>query len=879
MRLTTGSRLGPYEIVAPIGAGGMGEVFKARDTRLDRLVAIKVLPAEFADNVQLRLRLEREAKMISQLNHPHICALYDVGDGYLIMELLEGESLADKLAKGRLPFEQVLRYGIEIADALEKAHRAGVVHRDLKPGNIMITKSGAKLLDFGLAKPTTFSEQEEATQRRPLTEQGSLLGTLQYMAPELIEGGVADQRSDLFAFGAVLYEMATGRRAFEGKSKGSIIASILTAEAPVISAIHTVPAAFERVVRTCLQKDPEDRFQSAHDVRLELQWMQQSAAEMQSQIVSRRPWSALLLLLVAVIISALAAASVVYFRFRNEPRQVFQTTINLPANVHLNLDQGPIALSPDGARLAFVATGDGKTLLWVRPLDSPSGQPLAGTDGASYPFWSFDSRLIAFFADGKLKKIDPNGGTPEILAGAATGRGGAWNRNGVILFSPSTGDAILRVSAAGGPATAVTRLDEARGEFSHRWPRFLPDGRHFLYLALAGSVAASLSWTNGSRICVGSLDSAEPSKGIVAANSNAAYVKPGFLLYVREGSLRAQRFDIASGTVSGEPMPIVDQIQYNTGPGVANYSATDDGLLSFVAGAGAGKSVLTWFDRRGKPTGTVGAPANFWDPRLSHDGKRVAVSVNDTRGTGDIWLYDVLRPLQTRLTFDPADDQAPVWDHDDSHIIFSSYRGPANVFRKLTAGSGNDELLVASNLRKIVSDSSRDGIVLFDQQSPRTRWDLIAYSIADKKQMPFAATSFNEVGGVFSSDGRWVAYVSDESGTNEVYVARFPPSSGKWQVSSGGGVMPRWAHTGQEIFYFTPQGSTLMVAPIHLGDAVEVEAPRPLFAVRTRYFAGIVRTQYDVAPDDQRFLINVTSEEQAQTPLTLYQNWIAKVVK
>jgi eukaryotic-like serine/threonine-protein kinase len=877
MPLTTGSRLGPYEIVAPIGAGGMGEVFKARDTRLDRLVAIKVLPAEFADSAELKLRFEREAKTISQLNHPHICTLYDVGDGYLVMELLDGESLAEKLAKGRLPIEQVLRYGIEIADALEKAHRAAVVHRDLKPGNIMITKSGAKLLDFGLAKATPLFDSEEATRAKPLTQEGSIVGTFQYMAPEQLQGGVVDGRSDIFAFGAVLYEMATGHRAFEGKSKADLIASILTAEPQSIRAIQPMtPAALDRVVRTCLQKDPEERFQSAHDVRLELQWLDQAP---QPEISRRKRRTNLLLLALCVVIAALAAGSVVYFHFRNQPQRSIQTAINLPNGVYFNFDQGPVALSPDGARLAFVATQAAKTQLWVRPLDGSAAQPLAGTDGATYPFWSSDSRLIAFFADGKLKKLDPNGGTPEIVADGATGRGGAWNHDNVILFVPSTGDPIMRVSANGGPVTAVTHLDEKRGEFSHRWPRFLPDGRHFLYLSLAGSVASSSSVTGG-RICIGSLDAVEAPRAVVTANSNAAYVKPGYLLYVRDGALRAQRFDMASGTVLGEPVPIVEQIQYNTAAGVANYSETDDGLLAFVNGMGAAKSDLTWFDRAGKATGTLGAAANFWGPRLSHDGKRVAVSVADLRGAGDIWIYDAGRPLQTRFTFDPADDIAPAWSHDDAQVFFTSYRGAGNIFRKVSAGSGSDEKVVSSQLRKIVADCSPDGdTILYAQATPRTRWDLIAYSLAQKRAMPFAATEFNEFGGQFSPDGHWVAYVSDESGRNEVYVTRFPASSGKWQVSNAGGIMPRWAHSGNEIFYFTPLGGTLMAARIHAGDSVEVELPRQLFVVRLRYFPGIVRTEYDVAPDDQRFLINVTSEEQVQTPITLYQNWLAKIVK
>src|SRR5437867_6624632 len=505
MAITAGTRLGPYEVLAPLGAGGMGEVWKARDTRLDRSVAIKVLPAEFAENAQLKLRFEREAKTISQLNHPNICTLYDVGflgggpppsaadaaEGrgapqsgvpYLVMELLDGESLADRLTKGPLPIEQVLRYGIEIAEALEKAHKAGVVHRDLKPGNIMLTKAGAKLLDFGLAKPASVFNADGATQHKPLTQEGTIVGTFQYMAPEQIEGGEVDARTDIFALGAVLYEMATGKRAFEGKSKASLIASILTAEPQPITAVQPMtPASFDRVIRTCLQKEPDDRWQSAHDVATELRWV----SEAPSTTTPRRARSLLVWSMAAILGVISIALAVALWRetqsARNEP--AVRTLILPPENTTFDFlgAAAPPAVSPDGKRIVFGAVEPGKKrMLYVRPLDSLVAQQLIGTEGATFPFWSPDGRFIGFFVDNALKKLEVIGGAPVTLCSVIDGRGGSWSPDGQTIIFTGRFAPIYRVPSAGGTPSTVTTL-EGR-DVTHRFRQFLPVGHHFLFL-------------------------------------------------------------------------------------------------------------------------------------------------------------------------------------------------------------------------------------------------------------------------------------------------------------------------------------------------------------------------------------------------------------
>ncbi len=880
MALSSGTRLGPYEILAPIGAGGMGEVYRAKDTRLDRTVAIKVLPSHLSENAELRQRFEREAKTISSLSHPHICALYDVGhqDGtdYLVMEYLEGETLTDRLAKGPLPTEQVLRHGIEIADALDKAHRQGIVHRDLKPGNVMLTKSGVKLLDFGLAKAMQQSSPKSSFTALPtaaenLTAEGTILGTFQYMAPEQLEGRESDSRTDIFAFGAVLYEMATGQKAFSGRSQASLIASILSSEPPPISTVQPMtPPALDRVVKTCLAKDPDDRWQTAHDVMLQLKWIAEggSQAGIPAPVAARRRGRERLAWVANAVTAILAvAATLLVLQIRREPSRVIQSSINPPEKSRFSFEDGPMALSPDGRRLAFVArTPEGKKLLWVRPLDGLLAQPLAGTEGASFHFWSFDSRFLGFFADGKLKRIDASGGSPETLCDAPQGRGGTWSRDGVILFAPTVGGPIYRVSSSGGPATPVTRVDPSRRETSHRWPCFLPDGRHFLYL-VQGEKGG---------LHVGSLDSKE-EKLLLLANSNVAYAPPGYILFFREGTLRAQPFDAKRLQLTGEAFPVAEQVQSNVGFASANFSASENGVLAYVGGSAANLSQLVWLDRSGKRIGSVGEPADFWDPRISHDGRRIAYVLNDAAGNGDIWLYDLSRRVATRFTFDPENDIAPIWSPDDSRIVFTSYRkGPGDLYQKVSTGAGSDEMLLATSYRKIPTAWSPDGrFIAFHVLQPKTSWDLWVFSLADRKLIPYLQTEFAEYGAEFSPDGRWVAYVSAESGRPEIYVQPFPGPGGKWQISTAGGWMPAWRRDGKELFYIASDRK-LMVARVRTGSTFEAEIPEPLFESKGKTFGGLTRRQYDVSADGERFLVNWAMEEESSAPITLVQNWTAK---
>ena len=882
MALSAGTRLGPYEILAPVGAGGMGEVYRARDTRLERTVAVKILPAHLSTSEEVRQRFEREAKTISSLSHPHICALYDVGnqDGteYLVMEFLEGETLTDRLSRGALPAEQVLRYGIEIADALDKAHRQGIVHRDLKPGNIMLTKSGVKLVDFGLAKLAAVGPANTSVSILPtqaglnLTQEGTILGTFQYMAPEQLEGKEADARSDIFAFGAVLYEIATGQKAFAGKSQASLIASILSAEPPAISTVSPMtPPALDRVVKTCLAKEPDDRWQTAHDVMLQLKWIAEggSQAGVPAPLVARRKsrerlaWSIAAILALATI--GLAAFSL--SRPRTVPRAV-RSSILPPEKTtyHFIGDAGgPPAVSPDGLQIVFTARdSSGKADLWVRSLDNAMARELAGTNGAMYPFWSPDSRHIGFFAGAKLKKIDAAGGPALVLCDAADGRGGAWNRDGVILFEPHFREPLSRVAATGGRPEPVTKFDESRKETTHRFPAFLPDGKHFLYEAGSHSVGTESELHS---ICMGSL-TGEPPKHLVNARSKGLYAA-GHLLFVRQRTLMAQPFDTASGKLSGDPFPIVGNVQEDPGFFTAVFSVSDNGVLAYQEGGGSvDQFQLTWFDRAGKKVDTVGQKGNVFSPRISHDGRRVVFAVGDP---GDVWIEDFARKVSTRLTFNAADDSYPVWSPDDRRIVFLSERsGGGDIYGKSSSGTGSDELLLSSPLGKLPRCFSPDGrLLLFETLNPKTKSDQDVLSLADRKVTPFLHSEFDEAQGDLSPDGRFVAYSSNESGRFEIYVQPFPGPGGKWQVSTGGGATPAWRRDGKELFYIAPDHKLMAVA-VKTGATFEAEAPQPLFETRVREDPD---RHYDVSADGQRFLIVTAAGDESTPPISLVQNW------
>jgi Tol biopolymer transport system component len=855
----------------------MGEVYRAKDTRLDRTVAIKILPPQFSADAVYKQRFEREAKIISRLNHPHICVLHDIGqqDGidYLVMELVEGETLAKRLEKGPLPLEQVLKLGAQIAEALDKAHRNGIAHRDLKPGNIMLTRSGAKLLDFGLAKsrgpeavwsgPSSLPTQDGA-----LTDKGTILGTLQYMAPEQLDGKEADVRTDIFAFGAVLHEMATGRKAFAGKSQASLIAAIMEHETAPISTLQPMtPATLDRVVKTCLAKDPDERWQSAQDLKLQLQWIAESGPQSggAGTISTRRKRWERWAWIVTTTVLFLAALPFVVAYLRRPPAEA--RTLKLFLLPPEKATFGSSAISPDGRQLSFVATADGKKLLWVRPLDSLTAKALAGTEGAAYPFWSPDSRFIGFFTQDKLKKIEVFGGPAQTLSDVVEGRGGTWNRNGEIVFAPNYLDALYRISTAGGEATPVTTLDRSHQENSHRWPYFLPDGRHFLYFVRSAQ-------RDQQGLYVGSLDSKD-KKRLLSAAGSTAYVAPGYLLFVRDGMLVAQPFDAGRLQITGEPFSVAQRVGYDSNM-LSNFSVSDTDVLTYRRGDM--NTQLIWVDRGGKQLGSIAAPPDYERPQLSPDEKRLAgARLDPETGAGDIWLLELSRGTLSRFTFDPWYDYLPVWSPDGSRIVFASNPdGPTDLYLKALSGTGQSGVLLKSSTPKEPNDWSLDGrFILYDNLDLRTKKrDLWVLPLSgDRQPRPFLQTPFDERQGRFSPDGRSVAYVSDESGRFEVYVQSFPTPGGKWQISTEGGSDPRWRRDGKELFYRAADGK-LMAVEVKGGSIFEARSPKVLLATPPLNFFD---RNYAVTADGQRFLISTPVRDASSEMITVVINWTAEL--
>jgi len=886
MPLAPGRRLGPYEIVAPLGAGGMGEVYRGRDTRLGRDVAIKILPPGFAANEEFRARFEREARTISSLNHPNICTLFDVGrqDGthYLVMELIEGESLADRLQKGPLPLDQVLRYGAQIADALGRAHRQGIVHRDLKPGNVMLTKTGAKLLDFGLARsgpeaaPLQGLTQAE-TQARPLTQEGTILGTFQYMAPEQLEGIEADARTDIFAFGALLYEMTTGKRAFEGTTRTSLIAAIVSGTPrPMGELVPLTPPALEHVVRRCLAKDPEDRWQSAADVGNQLRWISEagSRAGEAAPVLARRRTrlrAAWALHAATAAVAAIATLGIVTV-LRQEPG-IFYTSVLPPKDTRFGGGSAP-ALAPDGRRLAFVAMAEnGKLTLWVRALSAPTAQALPGTEGATHPFWSPDSRHVAFFAAGQLKRIDASGGPPQPICAAVQGRGGAWGPDGTILFTPNTGSPLQRVSAAGDTPTPETELDESRRETSHRYPEFLPDGKHYLYLVEAA--AETPGTDQGFALFSGVLGSKE-RKLVVATNAPARYSPTGHLLFLRAGTLVAQRFDPDTQTLAGDSVPVAESV-LRSGKFDASFSLSRNGTLVFQTGSSDEATQLVSFDRSGREGGTVGKPADYRSPRVSHDGTRVATTILDaSTQKSDIWVLDVARGTSTRLTFDPESDHSPGWSLDDRKVYFTGMRaGKGDVFVKSSSGTGTDEPVFGGTEFDILGSLAPDGSSAWMySNSGNQGWDILRVSLTDGKSSVFLSTPFVELNPAASPDGRWLAYSSNESGRMEVYVQSLLDDGGKWQISTEGGSYSTWTRGGREIV-FQSADNRFVAVDVRLAPTFLAGTPQPLFDPRIRTNAQ--GRMWDVSADGERFLVVRSLDAPEVEPLTLVQNWAAAI--
>ena len=882
--LVVGKRLGPYEIVSPIGAGGMGEVFKARDTRLDRSVAIKVLPSAFAANAQLRVRFEREAKTISQFSHPHICTLYDVGqqDGvaYLVMEYLEGESLASRLARGPLPLDQVIRYGVQICEALERAHRHGIVHRDLKPGNVMLTPTGAKLLDFGLAKEAermnaaAAMTEVRADERKSITEQGTIVGTFQYMAPEQLEGADVDARTDIFALGAVLYEMTTGRRAFDGRTKASLIASILATEPQPVSAVQpSSPLALDRVIRTCLQKNPEERFQSAHDVKLALSWTSDGSAISNGSpaaAVARTRRSRVAALTAIVLAIALAGTAAVLVRDRLARRNAtpVRTTITAPQGAEFSFvgSAGPPEISPDGTKIVFSAGTREDRVLWLRSLDGTAPQPIRGTARAIFPFWSPDSRSIAFFQDGELKKVKLDGGPATRICDAPQGRGGTWSPDGRTILFANRYSPIYRVPASGGIPVAVTANRE-HGDVTHRWPRFLPDGTHFLYLA---SPVGTEDPRN--QICVGSLET-KLRKPLVTANSQPLWYD-GRVLYTREGNLIAQRFDLSSLELTGDPVvvpepPIRADVTYSR----AIVSLAANGTLVYQTGAYVVDSELLWLDRAGRNLGQAADRQPYGTVALDPAARTAIAALRGSEP--NLWSIDLARGVRTRLTFNRR-DQSPVWSADGKKIAYASISAPPpaidlELWAMDAATRQAQRVLEPEGGDDVPTSWSPDGRLLFYMSTGRAgrSTDIHYVSVDDGKRHVYLATPAEEVLARMSPDGRFVAYQSLEGARWQIFVAPFPATGAKWQVSTDGGVVPRWRADGKELFYIA-NGRTMIAVPIALGDTPEIGKPAPLFTFRP----ALGPVAWDVTADGERFLINGHSDEEPQQEaLTLVQNF------
>jgi Tol biopolymer transport system component len=876
MSLSIGTKLGSVEVLAVIGRGGMGEVYRARDTKLKRDVAIKTLPDEFSHDADRLSRFQREAEVLASLNHPNIAAIYDLqeaeGARFLVLELVEGETLADRIARGPIPIDEALQIAKNICEALEAAHEKSIVHRDLKPANVKITPDGkVKVLDFGLAKGMSGTATATTLSNSPTLVSGSMggaiIGTAAYMSPEQARGMTVDRRTDIFAFGCVLYEMLTGQQAFQGGTVSDILAAVLKMEPDWNRFPHDTPIAIRRLLRRCMQKEHSRRMKYAEDVRIEIEEVRteservdQPADLMVSRSGGRLGWMAAALSAVIMVAVILAAP---YFRAPAELREM-RTEIVTPATT----DPISFAISPNGRRLVFVAAGQEQPQLWLRQLDATVPQQLAGTEGARQPFWSPDSQSVGFFAGGKLKRIDIAGGPPQTLADAAPGWGGSWSSDNLILFASTINSPLLRVPASGGEAEPLTLSAKIVNQYyGYRLAQFLPDGRQFLFY---------VQGTEDTRgIYLGSLDSAEPTR-LTAADSGGAYMPPGWLLFMRQGTLVARRFDLARRELHGDAVTMADSIGLDSNGNVGAFSVSATGLVAYRTGA-VSRSQLTWFDRTGKTLGTFGVvdDNNLQYPELSPDGRRVAVR-RTVQNNQDIYLLDAVGP--TRFTFTASGEQYQAWSPDGNWIAFGSNRkGVYDLYKKPSSG-GNEELLVESPQVKNLDDWSPDGrSILYSSEDPKSGRDLWVLPLdrdgKPGKPIEFLKTNFQEHRGRFSPDGQWVAYVSDQSGQPDIWVRPFPPGpGGEWQVSVGGGVQPRWRRDGKELYYIAPDGR-LMAVPVMIKGAVfERGAPVPLFGTRIAGTNAYTRQQYDVAADG-RFLFDVTTEDGATSPITLLQNW------
>jgi eukaryotic-like serine/threonine-protein kinase len=888
-----GTRLGPYEIVAPIGAGGMGEVYRARDTRLDRTVAIKVLAGAFAADSDSRRRFEEEARAIAALNDPHICTIHDVGRhgdlDYLVLEFLDGETLADRIRRsGALRVEETLTIAIQIADALDRAHRAGIAHRDLKPGNVMLVRrAGAaapdvKLLDFGLASRTAASRPKAidaslketmapsmvATRPPTATVSSGFSGTIQYMSPEQLDGDAGDHRADIFAFGCVLYEMLAGRKPFEGQSAVTVIAAIMSTDPAPIDALRSAHPLLDHVMRRCLEKDRERRWQSVGDVGGQLRWIDSHPLVSAPASTARSlSWP----VKVAIVTTALVLGTLALLaglRALRAPAAVAELpTLRLEIATPPS-DDATMALTPDGRQLAFVANQNRIPMLWVRALDAAESRPLPGTEGASFPFWSPDGKSIGFFAEGKLKRIDIDGGRPLVVADVLAGRGGTWNSDGVILFAPGVSNPIMRVSTRGGRAEALTETDTGGSGPDHRWPQFLPDGKRFLFSSTLGAPE-----TRG--IYIGSLDKA-PYVRVLAGDGAGRFAPPDRLLTISQGALQVYKFDPAKGAVDGAPVVVAQGFA----GGIGAMAASDTGILAYRSGSAQHRQ-LVWVDRKGTVLRAIGDPetGNNGSPELSPDEQSVAV-FSGRSGDNDIWVIELARNLARRVTDGPPADAHPVWDPDSQHVVFNTSRFPGRGTQVRAAVNGGplEPLFSSGDVRGTVVSWTRDRqYALLRRESPKTNADLIAVATRDQREVVVVQSPFEELEGQFSPDGEWVAFVSTDSGRPEVFMQSFPDGRSRTQISTAGGTQVRWSNDGKEIFYLAPDGKLMAASVGSSGAAPEVKLPVALFQTYLATGTNVIgnKPQYAVSRDG-RFLLN-TAVESPSAPIVVSVNWMKKL--
>ena len=886
-----GQRLAHYNITEKIGAGGMGEVYRARDTKLKRDVAIKILPNEFSRDRERMSRFQREAELLASLNHPNIAGIYDIQESnglrYLVLELVEGETLADRIGRGPIPVEDALAIARNICKALAAAHEKGVVHRDLKPANIKVAPDGkVKLLDFGLAKSMENARSNATLSNSPTvvsgTTAGVILGTAAYMSPEQARGKPTDKRTDMWAFGCVLYEMLTGRQLFSAETVTDTLAAIVTKE-PDLNAIPAVALQVRLLLTHCLQKDPDARFRDASDAVALLNSIDLKVSEPTRK---RRSWIPIGAIAIAFVASGALVSAFLYFRSPASTSRLIRFEVPMPAPAILFA----IAVSPDGRRVAYPAPNNGKPALWIRSLDSSEAQIVPGTEGhvnlACEPFWSPDGRFIAFESDRKLKKLDISGGPPETLTPLDVNciGGGTWNSDGVIIFA-SNGHGLRRVSASGGEAVEISERDKSLDEIYHDSPWFLPDGRHFLYLAWSEKNPENRA------IYIGSLDSKTRTR-LMTANSNAMYAPPGLLLYIRDGTLLARPFDAKRLAFTGQEQPVAEQVNMDPGDEIGAFSVSEEGTLIYRKKAAyAGDRELVWFNRDGKAAEVVGSPLQSTGTNifsLSRDGRFVAFSAV-TQGTpgADLFVEDIERKVRTRVTTDPATDHNPVWSPDGSQLVFDSHRTTANgsatpagaqvvsaLYIKTFPGATPESMLLPPEPGFAMGprDWSSDGRYILFTKSPTAQppWDIWVLPLfGDKKPFPFAATPFDENQPALSPNGRWLAYVSNEPGSNEVIVQPFPDGTrAKWQISTEGGAFPRWSRDGRELFYMDPKGR-LFAVPVKTDGNFEIGKPSLLFD--THLGSG---SAYEVSPEGKRFLMAVPRRgSDASPPITVLLNW------